>query len=137
MAIDIEHGVAPLQSNALFAPVIQAAKGAFVFLGRRVFACGALTARMAIHPHRDVDFRRYTTLVAKDFRNGVGVITLPIWIIWFLGIPMQSSEGGVDLVVSVRRPDGTPLGTYSGQPFGVLWLVHHIQPRRHRRGDST
>jgi len=37
----------------------------------------------------------------------VGWITLPINPIWLLGVPMQSSEGGVDLEVSIRRPDGT------------------------------
>jgi len=46
--------------------------------------------------------------------NAAGWITLPINPIWFLGVPMQSSEGGVDLEVSIRRPDGALLGTYSG-----------------------
>lgn len=55
--------------------------------------------------------------------NAVGVITLPINPIWFLGVPMQSSEGGVDLTVSIRRPDGTLLGTYSGRSEFSGWYT--------------
>jgi hypothetical protein len=55
--------------------------------------------------------------------NAVGVITLPINPIWFLGVPMQSSEGGVDLAVSIRRPDGALLGTYSGRSQFSDWYT--------------
>jgi len=47
--------------------------------------------------------------------NSVGWITLPINPIWFLGVPMQSSEGELDLEVSIRRPGGMLLGPYSGR----------------------
>ncbi len=59
--------------------------------------------------------------------NGVGVITLPINIVWLLGLPMQSSEGGVDLAVSIRRPDGTRLGTYSGRSEFSDWFTMYNQ----------
>jgi hypothetical protein len=55
--------------------------------------------------------------------NGAGVITLPINPIWLLGVPMQSSEGGVDLAVTIRRPDGTSLGTYSGRSEFSGWYT--------------
>lgn len=55
--------------------------------------------------------------------NTAGVITLPINPIWFLGVPMQSSEGEVDLAVSIRRPDGTWLGTYSGRSEFSGWYT--------------
>jgi hypothetical protein len=42
-------------------------------------------------------------------------ITIPIDIIWFLGIPVESDDGEVDLEVSIQRPDGTVLGIYHGQ----------------------
>jgi hypothetical protein len=44
--------------------------------------------------------------------SSVGWITLPIYPIWLLGVPMQSSEAVVELEVSIRRPDGAVLGTY-------------------------
>ncbi len=59
--------------------------------------------------------------------NGVGWITLPINPIWFLGVPMQSSEGEVDLEVSIRRPDGTLLGTYSGRSQFSDWYTIYNQ----------
>jgi hypothetical protein len=59
--------------------------------------------------------------------NGVGWITLPINPIWFLGVPMQSSEGEVDLEVSIRRPDGTLLGTYSGRSQFSDWYTMYNQ----------
>ncbi|MDE2484946.1 MAG: hypothetical protein KGL32_06805 [candidate division NC10 bacterium] len=36
---------------------------------------------------------------------------------------MQSSEGGVDLEISIRRPDGTPLGTYNGRSQFSDWYT--------------
>lgn len=60
--------------------------------------------------------------------NTAGVITLPINPIWFLGVPMQSSEGEVDLAVSIRRPDGTVLGTYSGRSEFSGWYTMYNQP---------
>lgn len=59
--------------------------------------------------------------------NGVGVITLPINPIWLLGLPMQSSEGGVDLAVSIRRPDGARLGTYIGRSQFSDWYTMYNQ----------
>lgn len=60
--------------------------------------------------------------------NTAGVITLPINPIWFLGIPMQSSEGGVDLAVTIRRPDGAVVGTYSGRSEFSGWYTMYNQP---------
>ena len=59
--------------------------------------------------------------------NSVGWITLPINPIWFLGVPMQSSEGEVDLEVSIRRPDGTLLGKYSGRSQFSDWYTIYNQ----------
>ncbi len=59
--------------------------------------------------------------------NGVGAITLPINPIWLLGLPMQSSEGGVDLEISIRRPDGTRLGTYRGRSEFSDWYTMYNQ----------
>jgi hypothetical protein len=55
--------------------------------------------------------------------NSVGWITLPINPIWFLGVPMQSSEGEVDLKVSIRRLDGALLGKYSGRSQFSDWYT--------------
>lgn len=60
--------------------------------------------------------------------NAAGWITLPINPIWLLGVPMQSSEGEVDLEVSIRRPDGTLLGTYSGRSQFSDWYTMYNQP---------
>ena len=59
--------------------------------------------------------------------NAAGWITLPINPIWLLGIPMQSSEGGVDLEVSIRRPDGAVVGTYSGRSQFSDWYTMYNQ----------
>lgn len=59
--------------------------------------------------------------------NAAGWITLPISPIWLLGIPMQSSEGEVDLFVTIRRLDGTPLGTYSGRSQFSDWYTMYNQ----------
>lgn len=55
--------------------------------------------------------------------SSVGWITLPINPIWFLGVPMQSTEGEVDLEVSIRRLDGTLLGKYSGRSQFSDWYT--------------
>lgn len=59
--------------------------------------------------------------------NAAGWITLPINPIWLLGVPMQSSEGGVDLEVSIRRSDGAVLGTYSGRSQFSDWYTMYNQ----------
>ena len=59
--------------------------------------------------------------------NSTGWITLPINPIWLLGVPMQSSEGEVDLEVSIRRPDGAVLGTYSGRSQFSDWYTMYNQ----------
>ncbi|MDE2058979.1 MAG: hypothetical protein KGL31_03870 [candidate division NC10 bacterium] len=59
--------------------------------------------------------------------NSAGWITLPINPIWLLGVPMQSTEGGVDLEVSIRRLDGTLLGTYSGRSQFSDWYTMYNQ----------
>lgn len=41
---------------------------------------------------------------------------------------MQSSEGEVDLEVSIRRPNGTVLGTYSGRSQFSDWYTMYNQP---------
>lgn len=55
--------------------------------------------------------------------NSAGWITLPINPIWLLGVPMQSTEGEVDLEVSIRRLDGALLGTYSGRSQFLDWYT--------------
>lgn len=60
--------------------------------------------------------------------NSTGWITLLIYPIWLLGVPMQSSEGEVDLEVSIRRLDGTVLGTYSGRSQFAGWYTMYNQP---------
>ncbi len=55
--------------------------------------------------------------------SSVGWITALIYPIWLLGVPMQSSEGAVDLEVSIRRPDGALLGTYSGRAQFSDWYT--------------
>ncbi len=67
--------------------------------------------------------------------NAAGWITLPINPIWFLGIPMQSSEGEVDLEVSIRRPDGAVLGTYSGRAQFSDWYTMY-NPSIHGVGTA-
>jgi uncharacterized protein YgfB (UPF0149 family) len=59
--------------------------------------------------------------------SSVGWITLPINPIWLLGVPMQSTEGEVDLEVSIRRLDGTLLGTYSGRSQFSDWYTMYNQ----------
>jgi hypothetical protein len=59
--------------------------------------------------------------------NSVGWITLPINPIWLLGVPMQSSEGEVDLEVSIRRLDGALLGKYSGRSQFSDWHTMYNQ----------
>lgn len=60
--------------------------------------------------------------------NSAGWLTLPIYPIWLLGVPMQSSEGEVDLAVSIRRPNGTVLGMYSGRSQFSDWYTMYNQP---------
>ena len=59
--------------------------------------------------------------------NAAGWITLPVNPIWLLGIPMQSSEGGVDPEVSIRRPDGAVVGTYSSHSQFSDWYTMYNQ----------
>lgn len=40
---------------------------------------------------------------------------------------MQSSEGGVDLEVSIHRPDGVVIGTYSGRSQFSDWYTMYNQ----------
>lgn len=42
-------------------------------------------------------------------------LTIPIDIVWLLGVPVMSDDGQVDLEITLARPDGTVLGTYHGQ----------------------
>lgn len=51
----------------------------------------------------------------KSGINTFGWITLPINIIWLLGLPMQSVYGAVDLEVSLQQPNGRPVATYRGK----------------------
>lgn len=59
--------------------------------------------------------------------NTAGWITLIIYPTWLLGVPMQSSEGEVDLEVSIRWLDGTVLGTYSGRSEFSDWYTMYNQ----------
>lgn len=47
--------------------------------------------------------------------NELGWITLPIDIIWLLGLPIQTEEGMVDITVSVSKPNGTLVAEYNGK----------------------
>lgn len=61
--------------------------------------------------------------------NSVGWITLVAYFpSWFLGVPIQSSEGEVDLTITIHRPDGTVLGTYNGWSERSDWHTVYTQP---------
>jgi len=50
--------------------------------------------------------------------NSFGWLTYPANVmapIWLLGLPVNSSEGAVDIVLTISRPDGTFVGEYAGQ----------------------
>jgi hypothetical protein len=50
--------------------------------------------------------------------NSFGWMTYPVNVlapIWLLGLPVNSSEGAVDIVLTISRPDGTLVGQYAGQ----------------------
>lgn len=47
--------------------------------------------------------------------NALGWSTIPIDIIWFFGLPIQSEYGSVDLEISFQLPNGTPVATYLGK----------------------
>lgn len=60
--------------------------------------------------------------------NSVGWMLVTSFPLWFLGVPIQSSEGEVDLEVSIHRPDGAMLGTYSGRSQISGWHTVYTQP---------
>jgi hypothetical protein len=50
--------------------------------------------------------------------NSFGWLTYPANVmapIWLLGLPVHSSEGAVDIALSIYRRDGTRIGEYNGQ----------------------
>ena len=50
--------------------------------------------------------------------NSFGWMTYPVNVlapVWLLGLPVNSSEGAVDIVLTISRPDGTLVGQYAGQ----------------------
>jgi hypothetical protein len=50
--------------------------------------------------------------------NTFGWLTYPAEMlapIWLLGLPVSSTEGAVDIVLTIHRPDGALLGEYHGQ----------------------
>lgn len=47
--------------------------------------------------------------------NALMWATIPIDIVWFFGLPIQSSYGAVDLEISIQQPNGTLVGTYRGK----------------------
>ena len=100
-------------TNAVIADLL--ANGVFVEVGRH-----------AEHPDA-VMTGQIKRFYGRAGLSSVGWITLPINPIWLLGVPMQSSEGGVDLEVSIRRPDGAVLGTYNGCSQFSDWYTMYNQ----------
>ncbi|MBZ0170086.1 MAG: hypothetical protein K8F29_11670, partial [Kofleriaceae bacterium] len=100
-------------TNAIIADFL--ANGVFAEVGRHVDRPDAVMTG------------QITRFYGRAGLNAAGWITLPINPIWFLGVPMQSSEGGVDLDVSIRRSDGTLLGTYSGRAQFSDWYTIYNQ----------
>lgn len=47
--------------------------------------------------------------------NALGVITIPVNLIWLFGLPVGIEEGFVDLTLEAYRTDGTLLGKYNGK----------------------
>lgn len=57
--------------------------------------------------------------------NALFWFTIPVDILWLLGLPVMSDEGEVDLEISVYRPDGFLLGTYSGKSeFSGIYTMY-------------
>ena len=60
--------------------------------------------------------------------NAVFWSTIPLDIIWFFGVPVQSDEGSVVLEIVFSRPEGTPVATYSGQSSFSGWYTIYNNP---------
>jgi hypothetical protein len=52
---------------------------------------------------------------AKAGPNALMWCTIPVDILWIFGMPIQEDEGMVQMELSIQRPDGTAVNTYSGQ----------------------
>jgi hypothetical protein len=48
-------------------------------------------------------------------------LTIPADILWLFGVPIMKDSIGVELEVSIERPDGTVIGNYRGQSSGSRW----------------
>jgi hypothetical protein len=58
--------------------------------------------------------------------NGVFWGTIVIDTVWLFGIPIISNEGGVNLDITLSRPNGTVVGTYHGQSdFSKSYSMYH------------
>lgn len=47
--------------------------------------------------------------------NTLGWVTIPIDIIWLLGLPIQSVDSEVQIEITLVRPDGAEMGRYTGR----------------------
>ena len=47
--------------------------------------------------------------------NELGWITIPLDILWFFGLPIQTDEGMVDITMQLSKADGTLVGEYNGK----------------------
>ena len=47
--------------------------------------------------------------------NELGWITIPLDILWFFGLPIQTDEGMVDITMQLTKTDGTLVGEYNGK----------------------
>ncbi len=57
----------------------------------------------------------------------VGSVYPPVGLLLLLGIPVQTVEGEVDIELVLLKPDGTPMGTYSGHSKFYNWYSIYNQ----------
>jgi len=60
--------------------------------------------------------------------NAIMWATIPVDIIWFFGVPIQSDEGAVDLEISFQRRDGSSVASYSGHSQFSAWYTIYTNP---------
>ena len=70
----------------------------------------------------------------KGGPNTLFWFTIPIDIIWYFGLPVQSVDAEVQLELAVVRPDGTEVGVYTGksqlsESFSIYTYAHLATPK--------